>query len=246
MRIGALVEIRNLVLRKDPFVMKRLPQLLKLFRANLSDADDLMYLTAIRGLGVLGDVQPQLIMPSLVADYQSPALPLQIRLKLGEALVQISQRLGQMLHVYAELVVAAFLKAATDPTDADLRASGLSNLGSMCFNMRFAVHPWIRDIMETTFSRLACDEEITVRRACIFLFDQLLVAFKDELMEFIPEYIPRIYTAMRALDTVQSDPVVLFHIRHAIQVLESSLESYYAPSNAGPQEDPIPSIFRFS
>ena len=111
------MEIRNLVLRKDPFVMKRLPQLLKLFRANLSDADDLMYLTAIRGLGVLGDVQPQLIMPSLVADYQSPALPLQIRLKLGEALVQISQRLGQMLHVYAELVVAAFLKAATDPPD---------------------------------------------------------------------------------------------------------------------------------
>ena len=239
-RIGALVDIRQLVVRRDPFVLKKLPQLLKLFRANLADDDNLMYLTAIRGLSTLGDVQPDLIVPALVADYASPLLPLHIRLKLGEALVQICHRLGQMLHIYAGAVVGAFLSMAVDQGEADLRASGLSNLGTMCLNMRYALHPWIQDIMETTFSRLACDDDLVVKRAGIFVFDQLLQGFHAEVMEFIPEYIPKIYTAMAALESSESDPVIIFHIRHAIATLESSLQSYLLPQ----QSDPIPSILK--
>lgn len=226
-RVAALVGIRRLVVERDPFTIKKLPQLLRLFRGNLGDEDSYMYLTAIQGLSALGDVEPQLIIPAIVADYTNPSssISVPVKLKLGEALVKIAQRLGDMLHVYAHHVVAAFLQTASQASDPDLRASGLSNLGTMCYSLRFALHPWIRDIIDSVFARLACDHDVVVKRAAVFVFDQLLAGFGTKVFEFLlSQDLARIVTVMESLQASEADPVICYHIQHACFTLSQAMQ----------------------
>lgn len=59
-----------------------------------------IYLNAIKGLTALGDIFPDKIIPIILEYYHTTALSIEARLKLGEALLMIAKRTGELLPKY--------------------------------------------------------------------------------------------------------------------------------------------------
>ncbi len=63
-----------------------------------------IYLSAIRGLSALADVYADRIIPVLLQTFSKPQLSDLAKMKLGEALVMVAKRTGEMLPKYGSTV----------------------------------------------------------------------------------------------------------------------------------------------
>ena len=70
----------------------------------------------------------------------------EVRTKIGEALVRATKELGDVTPKYKNLLLNAFFSAASDPEDL-VRASSLSNLGEVCQNIKFSLGPIAGELM---------------------------------------------------------------------------------------------------
>jgi hypothetical protein len=84
-------------------------------------------------------------------------------LDTSQALLFISKRCGETLPLYASHLMNGFLHATKDKSSS-IRASSLSNLAELCKHMRFALHPYIIDIIQCVTATLKTDREAEVRR----------------------------------------------------------------------------------
>jgi hypothetical protein len=169
-RAHALVGLRKLVLARDANTLDKFDRVLELFSGQMASNDSYLYLGAIQGLAALGDVAAGRTIPILVKDYHNPKLPLETRLKVGEALVTIAQRCGELLPVHAPLLMDCFLRGIQDAS-ADLRASSLANIGACCEILSWSIHAYIHEVLFAVLSVLSSSEkDILVRRAAILVF----------------------------------------------------------------------------
>src|SRR4051794_17792336 len=63
-----------------------------------------VYGNAVRGLSALGDILPERVLPLLTQQYASVSVTEASRLKIGEALLQVSQRAGEVLPNYGRIM----------------------------------------------------------------------------------------------------------------------------------------------
>ncbi len=70
---------------------------------------------------------------------------MEIRTKLGEALVRVTKMLNELTPAYREKLVNPFLGQLNHP-DHLVRASCLSNLGEVCKNLRFSVGNMLQEV----------------------------------------------------------------------------------------------------
>ena len=91
----ALITLTHLLQRRDPTTLTRSDMLLKVFRENLDHPDTYIYLQAVAGLAALGDCAPDTVLPTLLQEYSQASRSVELRVKLGEAIVKICRRLGE-------------------------------------------------------------------------------------------------------------------------------------------------------
>ena len=91
----ALITLTHLLQRRDPATLARNDMLLKVFRENLDHPDTYIYLQAVSGLAALGDCTPDTVLPTLLQEYSQTSRSVELRVKLGEAIVKICRRLGE-------------------------------------------------------------------------------------------------------------------------------------------------------
>lgn len=82
----------------------------------------------------------------------------------------IAQRCGQMLPVYAPVLMDGFLRGIQDAS-ADIRASALANVGACCEILGWSVQAFIHEVIFAVLSVLgSLERDLIVRRAAILVF----------------------------------------------------------------------------
>jgi hypothetical protein len=65
---------------------------------------------------------------------------------VAETLLLAVERSGENFGPYAEKLIPILLSTATDPSNATLRSSALSIIGTITENLKFGIHPYVPDI----------------------------------------------------------------------------------------------------
>jgi len=167
-RAYGIVCLRKSVLARTPASLANAERIFSLLTTQLKDEDSFVYGNAVRGLSALGDILPERVLPLLTQQYASVSVTEASRLKIGEALLQVSQRAGEVLPKYGGQFMDLFLRATRDSSPL-MRASALSNLAQLCKQMRFALHPYISEVLECVGALLATDRDEGVRRGAVYV-----------------------------------------------------------------------------
>lgn len=233
-RAGGLIQLRRFLLREDKDALAKLPHIMDTFVAHLSNSDSYVYLGAIQGLSAIADVLFDLAMPKLAEQYQNPKRPLEIRLNVGESILQVARRLALALPKYAAQFFSLLLSSAQKDPEALMRASSLSNIGEVCELLRFGLLPYIEELMAMIYDILLVEKDAHVRRGCIFLVCQLFKGLSKDILVVIPSHLHRIYALLEAVESSGDDLVLREHAAHALDLyrdgIESAIRSVATPS----------------
>lgn len=221
-RAHALITLRKLVLQKDRLTLENFGRVVEALRAQLCHEDSYIFLGAVQAFSALGDVRPNAIIPVLIHDFHAPSVSEDVRLKVGEACVMIAQRCGQMLPVFAPLLMDCFLRGVRDQS-AVIRASSLGSIGQMCQVLRWALHPYIREILHAVQSVLQTEREVLVRRAAVLVLALIIRGMGTEIFELIRDAVASIIQPLRHLEQ-DPDELVRIHAQEAIWEIEEALK----------------------
>lgn len=96
---AGLIKMKKLISAKDPDAEDHKVLLLKICRSCLCHEDSYVYLSAIEALSSLASRHPDFVIPSLMEDYRKnfEKNRVEIKLKLGEALVKVIKMMGLVL-----------------------------------------------------------------------------------------------------------------------------------------------------
>jgi len=125
--------------------MENIDTVFEIFNSNLNDPDTYIYLQAIKGLANCSFHKPELVIDKLghefghLDDTKYPGEKgIEVRTKIGEALVQVTKILGEMTPAHKNKLLNPFLAQLSHP-DPLIRSSSLSNLGEVCKNLKFSL-----------------------------------------------------------------------------------------------------------
>lgn len=240
-RAHGVQTLRELILQKNPKLQTYMKQIMSIFQVQLKDEDSYVYLAAIHGLEAMGDVYPDQVIPMVIKTYlnASQALEVEDVIKVGESLVKIAERTGQVLPKYASQFMNCMLsvcrgnfkhKFKSDDANQDaehnalFRASALSNLASLCELLKFAVHPYLQEVIECTCTILQSNSEhVLVQRQCVHIIQRLVYGFQTHLFDFLPEHVQRITHSLQTAQFYNADQL----IKHNSQIVLEDLEQLY-------------------
>jgi len=247
-RAHGLVNLRKLILARDPLALRNLDQALAIFQAQLHDSDTFVYLGAIEGLSALGDIEPARVIPIVTESFADVTREPTCRLKLGEALVKIARRCGHVLPEYAKSFVDAFLIGCRDH-DAMIRASSLSNLATVMKTLGVASNRYVSDVLAAITTMLALESDPIVRRgtlypaelhslihsfqsltfihsmylAAVYAVSLLLQGLDADVFAVIPERIKGVYRLLKSLAATESDTMARGHAQQALEWIDGLL-----------------------
>lgn len=95
-----LISLCKLIEKNDKDAMSKQEAILKIFEENLNHPDSYLYLTSVRGLAMMADKYPDLIIPKLAkefSNFDSKERKIELRMKIGESLVQSTRKLGNFM-----------------------------------------------------------------------------------------------------------------------------------------------------
>ncbi|KAK2560130.1 Transport and Golgi organization protein 6-like protein [Acropora cervicornis] len=102
-----------------------------------------------------GDKEKGCYVPSDKVPFRSmpPARSPELRMKLGEALVNATRNCGDMVPRFSQHLLPALLTGVKDPEPL-IRASSLSNLGEVCQLLRFSLGPVVHEVLGSTLKEI--------------------------------------------------------------------------------------------
>ena len=167
-----LLNLSNLLKRKNAEALQHKEELLKVFLATLEHEDSYIYLIGIQALTSLADVYTEAVLKALIQQLEdvisvgnsSPKLivevdgeaptpaatdrvqrPSEVRLKVGEALLKVVRLIGPLVPQYKGALLHAFLRGTKDE-DPFVRVSALQNLGELCGMLRYSLGSIIHEV----------------------------------------------------------------------------------------------------
>jgi len=230
-----IIELTKLIDAKDPETLVNTAKIYQIFVESLEDEDTYIYLSAITGLVSCARYSTEEVLATLTTEftqvYQRKNLgdkAMEVRTKVGEALVRVSKELGEMTPKYKNLLLNAFFSAANDP-DEMVRASSLSNIGEVCRNLRFSLGPITGELMLhlESSSRDVCPE---VRRAAAMVLTMLLEGLGRDAFAVLESSLREILRSLRLRLGVETDEVALVHINLALDEIDKIVRDMFSPN----------------
>eukprot|EP01135_Chromosphaera_perkinsii_P004360 Nk52_evm11s279 gene=Nk52_evmTU11s279 len=248
-RAHALMTLRQMVLGKHPIITRKINGILDIFVAQVSNTDSYMYLTAINGMVAVGDCFPEKTLPRLKRLFLSK-LDIDVRLRVGEAMLKIALRLNETLPKYFQYFIDTFLNGARAES-LEMRASSLSNLATSCELMKFSLHSCIDEILSCIELVLKSDPEKMVRRAATSVLCSILkglgkegcvrlllgdsdhtrrksIVFKPSTFSSTSR-LKSIYKLLKQQETAETDGVGKINCRAAIYEIDEVIKSILVP-----------------
>jgi hypothetical protein len=221
-RAGGLIQLRRFLLMQDKTAIARLPAVLQIFGDNLSNEDSYVYLGAIQGLSAIGDIALHQALPYIQQNYANTARSLEVRLKIGEVILQIAQRLGDALPKYSDQIYGLLYPVLRD-ADPTMRASALSNISELGELLRYGIKPYIQEIMDVIYDIILCETEVEVRRAALNAVYQLFHGLEHRIFDVIQGHLTRIYNLLESLAAADQDEISRFLANMAFEEVKEIL-----------------------
>uniref|UniRef100_T1ISA3 RNA polymerase II assembly factor Rtp1 C-terminal domain-containing protein n=1 Tax=Strigamia maritima TaxID=126957 RepID=T1ISA3_STRMM len=228
----ALIGLRKLIIERDSETLSHADELLDVFHRHVDDDDSYIYLAAVQGLASLTERYPDKIVPRLTAEFANfdtkKRNSVELRLKLGEVIVKVTQLLGEMLPKYRDLFLQAFLNGCKDE-NSQVRASSLSNLAEVCKGLKFSIGPCIHEVMLCVRSLLKTDAASEVKEACLLLITLLLRGLGDDTFEVIGSILPDLFRLLKTIYTIERDDKVKLNAQLALEELNITAKKFINP-----------------
>ncbi|GAM18866.1 hypothetical protein SAMD00019534_020410 [Acytostelium subglobosum LB1] len=177
----------------------------------------------------LGDIFGAKIIPILTAQFNDVKFKEDRRMKIGESLVQISQRCGDALPQYSSKLFHSFFLGCRD-NSVGVRASSLSNLATLCELLKFSIDQYMVELFGCLEGILRSEKEVEVRRGAIFVFQLLLKGIGMEAFSLIPDQLKNIYQILKFIESTDKDIVCKHHAVMALQELDSITRQFIFPT----------------
>ncbi|OQR99120.1 hypothetical protein THRCLA_06602 [Thraustotheca clavata] len=231
LRARGLVRLNKLIRHNKEDTRVNVEVLMKLFIKHLNDTESYVYLASIQALSTLSDIHPKVAIPLLLqATQDTTKYSIDQRIKLSEALMFTARRCGDVLPMYSKGFVYAYLNAirtrsaTEDLVEATFRASCLSNLAEVCGLLRWAIQPYIVDIMTCIKGILDTERQhteahIALRRGAIYVLYEMLHLMGRQVFEIMADSMTPIYRLIKQVDQNDSDKVCRFHASKALEEL---------------------------
>ncbi|XP_075432619.1 transport and Golgi organization protein 6 homolog isoform X2 [Ascaphus truei] len=224
-RAAALRTLTRLLEQRHHQALEHQEQALQLFLDNLEQEDPFVYLSAIQGAAVLSGAFPDRVLPVLLAQYGNAAsdgaktrAP-ETRMKVGETLMRSTRALGDVVSRYRDPLFHTFLRGSRDP-DSSLRASSLSNLGTLCQQLQFSLGPVLHEMSACLAAVVRTDPEAQVRRAAIHVVVLLLQGLGERATEVLRDVLLGLYRLLKFVVQHEQDSVCVLHAQLGLEELD--------------------------
>ncbi|XP_062508817.1 transport and Golgi organization protein 6 homolog [Corticium candelabrum] len=254
-RAHGLRQLTSLIQKRDPEATSNSDKLLLIFRQQLEHSDSYIYLAAINGLVALGDRFPDQVVSVLckqfalfygddngdvswrarglakpsVCDKEKPRLNPDLRMKLGEALVKLTQLLGDLLPRYSQPLLSAVLCTVKD-SDELVRASSMSNLATVCNRLQFSLGGVLHELLGCITAVVSHDPSPRVRRAAVLVVEKMITGLGKSCLEVMGDSIRDVYRLLKQVHASERDEQTRIQAEAALGELDSIMRQGLFPS----------------
>lgn len=228
-----LLQLIKLLVNGDENAIANKHILLKIFQDDLKYEDTYIYLLAIKGLAAMANLSTDIVIPLLVDEYLVPKLDkdsvdaTELRLKIGEVLVQVSKSLEPTSSKVSSLL-DAFLKGARDPEPL-IRASSLSNLGQVCQTIGFRINNIIQEVLLCIKSIVQSDA-MEVCAAAVMVLTLLLQGLEHDTFSVLGDDLLEIYRYLKLLYNREEDNSLKLHVQLALEEINKICREFIFPT----------------
>lgn len=193
---------------------------------NLRETESYAYLKIIKLLVALTYVMDTEVVDALASGYQNKELNIDERLKLGEAIVKITEDLGQLSVKFKDQLLKCFLNGSHDENN-EYRASSLVNLGTICKVLSFQIHNFFQEMFQQLEIIIKGDDYLPSRRAAAMVLSQILEGLPN-LMDFQDFLLP-IYRLLKDILANESDDQTRLHAGVGLDHLDEMTKQFLNP-----------------
>ncbi|XP_044728983.1 transport and Golgi organization protein 6 homolog [Chrysoperla carnea] len=233
-RAHGLMSLKKLIETNDITACARKQYILCIFQENLKNTDSYIYLAAINGIAALSTIYTDNVLDILTEEYvnmkewRNEEEHHRVRLNLGEVLVQVTKKLGEMAPKYKTVLLNTFLFGVKDD-DNLIRTSSLSNLGQICEVLGYKLGNATIEILHCLDSIIETDKAIEARRAAVMVMYQLLKGFGPDTIVCLKEALLPIYRKLKDIYIHEKDDTMRLHAQLALEELNNSTRNFLLP-----------------
>lgn len=148
-KVYGIMHMIKLIEAKDDDACSNAHIILILAMKMLKEEDSYIFLNCIKLLISLYNILGCTVLETLIAEYHfdidTDSADIDFKLKVGEALVKVTQGLGEMCFKYKEMLISCFMRGVYSKND-EFRTSNMSNLGSIIQSLSYQVHHFFQEV----------------------------------------------------------------------------------------------------
>ncbi|KAI8894195.1 hypothetical protein BC833DRAFT_605760 [Globomyces pollinis-pini] len=210
-RAKGMGQLRSLVLMDDPVALEHLDTIITIFLDLLQDEDSFIYLNAIKGVSAIADIHPLKILIKMADRYSCSDFNLQSRLRMGESLLQVIRRLGNVFPKYANYICKPIMIVLRDP-DVEMKSSAMILTSLIAKYSHLTLTPFIYQLFDFIIGTLQFEKEIQPRRAVLVLVSDIIRSFGTNLTAYVDvKPLKRLQILVRDIDAKDSDRISKGH-----------------------------------
>ncbi|XP_038211438.1 transport and Golgi organization protein 6 [Zerene cesonia] len=245
-RAHGIMELTKLIEAADPETISKRHYVFCLLQEQLKDLDSYVYLAAINGiaslathftedvLGLLCKEFLQISSKRVVETQEDQNKIAELRMKIGDIIVKVTRRLGEMAILHKTELLNTFLCGCRDEEPL-IRTSALSNLAEIALVLHYRVGTIIYEILLCIWTIIETDKAIECRRAAVMVISSLIKGLGQEtLIELKENLLPIYRTLMKLYKDEDEDNILRLHAQISLEELNDIVKEFL--SSAIPME----------
>ncbi|CAG2162476.1 unnamed protein product [Oppiella nova] len=233
-RAHALIKLKQLIYAKDRHLLDNRSQLINALKMCLNDSESYIYLSAVNTLSTLAILCTDDVLPVLIQEFSDSDRKVEDRVKVGEVLTRLSKSIGDFGHHYSKQYMSCFLNGLKSGEPA-IRISSLSNLGQFCGALRFALKPYIVELMSAVEALLNTDESMEVKRSSVHFLHLMLKGVERDTIEAVAQQLKDIHRLLRDIrhkGPMTVDDILQLHAQLAMDEIDRIYRDLCTPTTS--------------
>ncbi|OWR44543.1 Transmembrane and coiled-coil domain-containing protein 7 [Danaus plexippus plexippus] len=235
-RVHGVIELTKLIDRSDVETISKRHFIFCLFQEQLRHPDSYMYLASVNGIASLAMHCTAEALSILCREYlevspdirnnESENQNAELRMKIGDVIVKVTRRLGEMAVVHKTILLNTMLCACKDD-DPLIRTSALSNLAEIALVLNYKIGSILYELLLCVWDVINGDPALECRRAAVMVLANLIKGLgKDTLVELNDTLLPIYKTLLKLYKDDDEDSLVRLHSQIALEELNDIVKGF--------------------
>ncbi|CAG9566732.1 unnamed protein product [Danaus chrysippus] len=235
-RVHGVIELTKLIDKSDVETISKRHFVFCLFQEQLKHPDSYMYLASVNGIASLAMHCTSEALSTLCKEYleissdirnkESENQSAELRMKIGDVIVKVTRRLGEMAVVHKTILLNTMLCACKDD-DPLIRTSALSNLAEIALVLNYKIGSILYEILLCIWDVINGDPALECRRAAVMVLANLIKGLgKDTLVELNDTLLPIYKTLLKLYKDNEEDSLVRLHSQIALEELNDIVKEF--------------------